>query len=298
MKFILSLAALLLIAPTVWGQQTLVKYDWRDLAQRGLLHGAAPILIDGREALKIENTNDTPLQLTLLNITNPPIKALLYALTGEVRYDSVHGDGFLEMWNYFPPEKPGLPEGEYFSRTLGESGDMGKISGTSDWRRFELPFDRAGTSKPPVRLQVNLILRGRGTVYLSPVKLVEFPGAKSSAWAAPGNAWWSDQMGGWWGGIGGSFIGCLGGLCGLLAGQGKARGFVTALLAILTGLGAALGITGITAIALHQSYAVWYPLILTSVVLLIICPVVWHQIRRRYEAMELRRMESIDASAA
>src|SRR5579859_187564 len=64
MKFILSLAGLLLIAPTTWGQQTLIKYDWQDLAQKGQLRGAVPVLIDGREALKIENTNDTPLQLT------------------------------------------------------------------------------------------------------------------------------------------------------------------------------------------------------------------------------------------
>ncbi len=298
MKFILSLAALLLIAPTTWSQQTLIKYDWQDLAQKGLPHGAVPVLIDGREALKIENTNDAPLQLTLLNVTNPPIKALLYALTGEVKYDSVHGDGFLEMWNYFPPEKPGLPEGEYFSRTLGESGEMGKISGTSDWRRFELPFNRTGTPKPPVRLQINLILRGHGTVYISPVKLVEFPGAKSSAWAAPGNAWWSDQTGNWLGGIGGSFSGCLLGLCGLLAGKGKARGFVTAVLVIFTSLGAAFGITGMTAIALHQPYAVWYPLILGAVILLISGLAGLHHFRKRYEALELRRMESIDASAA
>src|ERR1700722_4702230 len=98
MKLMLSLAALLLTAPTTWSQQILIKYDWQDLAQKGRLHGATPVVIDGREALKIENTNDAPLQLTLLTITNPPIKAFLYALTGEVKYDSVHGDGFLEMW--------------------------------------------------------------------------------------------------------------------------------------------------------------------------------------------------------
>jgi len=294
----LSLTALLLIAPTAWCQQTLIQYNWQDFAQKGRLHGAVPVTMDGHEALKIENTNDAPLQVTLLTITNPPVTAFLYGLTGEVRYDSVHGDGFLEMWNYFPPEKPGLPEGEYFSRTLGESGEMGKISGTSDWRRFELPFDRTGTSNPPVRLQINLILHGRGTVYLGPVKLVQFPGAKSSAWSVPNNAWWSDRTAGLLGGYGGGLVGCLGGLCGWLAARGKARGFVIAVLAILAGLGAVLGIVGVLAIALHQPYAVWYPPSLGAIILLAVCPANLRQFRRKYEELELRRMESIDASAA
>ncbi len=152
MKLTLSLAALLLTAANVHSQQTLIEYKWADIAQQGGWHGAVPVTINGREALKIENTNDAPLQITLLTITNPPVTAVLYELTGEVRYDSVQGDGFLEMWNYFPPAKSGAPEGQYFSRTLGESGEMGKISGTSDWRQFGLPFNRTGAAKPPSRL--------------------------------------------------------------------------------------------------------------------------------------------------
>jgi hypothetical protein len=298
MKLMLSLAASLFLVPAAWSQQMLIEYHWQDLAQNGLLRGATPATVDGREALKIDNTNDTPLQVTLLNITNPPITSVLYALTGEVRYDSVHGDGFLEMWNYFPPEKPGLPGGEYFSRTLGESGGMGKISGTSDWRRFELPFNRTGTSNAPVRLQVNLILRGRGAVYLGPVKLVQFQSSGAGAWRSPSNAWWSDQKAGLLGGIGGGLIGCLGSLCGWLAAKGKARNFVTAALLFLTAIGAMLGIAGIVALALHQPYGVWYPLILTAILLLSICPASLRQFRRKYQELELRRINSMDASTA
>src|SRR5260370_38705318 len=111
------------------------------------------------------------------------------------------------MWNHFRTAKPGSREEKYFSRTLGESGPMRKITGTSKWREFKLPFDRTGASNAPVRLQFNLVLRGRGTVYLSPVKLVEYPGAKSAE-----RAWWTDQAAGWWGGLGGGLIGCLGSL--------------------------------------------------------------------------------------
>src|SRR5258706_160420 len=79
--------------------------------------------------------------------------ATVYAIIGKIKYESVEGDGFLEMWNYFPPAKPGSPEEKYFSRTLGESGPMGKITGSSDWRVFKVPFNRTGTSNAPARLQ-------------------------------------------------------------------------------------------------------------------------------------------------
>jgi hypothetical protein len=296
MKPILGLITYMTFCTAAWSQQTLTEFKWNDLAQATLLHEAVPILLDGRSALKIENTNDTPLQLSLLTIAKPKISAQMYAVQGEVRYTGVHGDGFLEMWNYFPPVKPGLPEGEYFSRTLGESGEMGKISGTSDWRPFSLPFDSTGASGSPTRLQINLVLGGRGMVYLGPVKLVQYPGAKSAFHGGSANAWWSDNTAGLVDGLGGGIIGCLGGLIGVLCSMGKGRGFVIALLRILTGLGIILGVAGITALFQHQPYAVYYPLLLTAVLLLALCPGLLSTAGRRYQERELRRMQSLDAS--
>jgi hypothetical protein len=158
-------AALLLCAPGAEGQEVSGAYNWSSLARQGLLTASAMVVsLDGREAVKIENTNDAPWQVNLLTIANPAIIAQRYALTGTIRYEGVQGDGYLEMWNCFAPEKPGLTETKYFSRTLGGNGPMGKISGTSGWRDFELPFDRTGAANPPKRLEVNLVLPGRGTV--------------------------------------------------------------------------------------------------------------------------------------
>jgi hypothetical protein len=121
--------------------------------------------------LKIENTRDAPLGVFLFTIDNPPITAKGYALTGEIKYENVQGDGYLEMWNHFPPEK-------YFSRTLGPAGldPMSKITGTSNWRSFLLPFNRTGTTGAPARLEINILLPGRGVVFLGPMKLVQ-PGS-------------------------------------------------------------------------------------------------------------------------
>jgi hypothetical protein len=297
MKALPGLAALLLFTLSGSAQETVAEYNWNDLARKSLLHGATPVSIDGRAALKIENTNDTPLQISLLTIEKPGITAVTYALTGEVRYASVKGDGFLEMWNYYPSSKPGWPEEGYFSRTLGDSGPMGKITGTSDWRPFILPFDRTGTSNPPIRLQVNLILRGSGTVYLSPVKLVQYPNAKSGGAFAPGE-WWSNRTAGLVGGTGGAFIGCLGSLLGWLAWKGRARGFVTVSLVILTAFGGVLAVLGLVALAENQPYAVWFPLVVGAILLLGICPYRWRQYHRKYEELELRRISSLDASGA
>jgi hypothetical protein len=151
-----SIIAFLAFGQTGWSQKTLGEYDWKEVAQKFHLEGVSMTLEAGG-ALKIVFTNDT-MQATLLTITNPPISATVYAIIGKIKYESVEGDGFLEMWNYFPPAKPGSPGEKYFSRTLGDSGPMGKITGSSDWRVFKLPFDRAGA----VAIQSGAEGAGRG----------------------------------------------------------------------------------------------------------------------------------------
>jgi predicted Ser/Thr protein kinase len=151
------------------------EYDWQSLAASGKLMGGVPVKVDGRSALRIENTADAPLQLTLLKIEKPPITAMTYALIGEIKYESVQGAGYLEMWNYFPPLSPGNPEGQYFSRTLGAAGGgwTGQIAGTSSWRSFMLPFNCSGAKGSPTRLEFNIFLPGRGVVFVGPPKLTQ-----------------------------------------------------------------------------------------------------------------------------
>src|SRR5882724_3270893 len=116
------LLGLFLAASACYGQQTLREYDWQKLSTSGQIQGGTPVTIDGKSALKIASTNDAGLRVRLLRITNPPVTRMLYAITGEIKYEGVKGDGFLEMWNCYPPTKPGMIENQYFSRTLGESG--------------------------------------------------------------------------------------------------------------------------------------------------------------------------------
>jgi hypothetical protein len=221
---------------------------------------------------------------------------MLYAIAGEIKYEGVKGDGFLEMWNCYPPAKPGMFEKKYFSRTLDASGELGKITGTSGWRQFTLPFDRTGGTAKPTRLEINLILPGQGTVYLGPIKLVEYEGnlGLQKPRGAAG-AWWSDRAAGWIGGIGGSVLGCLGSILAVLAAKGRNRGFVVWTSVTLILMGVFSVIVGIAAVAVGQPYAVWFPLLLLGVLLLAILPLRLRQYQRGYEDLELRRMASMDA---
>ncbi len=276
------------------GQQTLADYDWGKQAEAGQSPAGKPTTVDGRLALKLSNTNDTPLQVQLLKINQPPISKKVYAIVGEIRYEGVRGDGYLEMWNCYPPPKPGMMEGRYFSRTLGESGPGGKIRGTSSWRAFMLPFDRTGTAATPVRLEINLYLPAQGTVYVGPLKLVEYAGSFVPAATSRAGAWWSDRRAGLIGGIGGATIGCLASLLALLASRGVARSLVLGMLQGLLGLGVAASIAGIVALCRQQPYGVWMPLLLAGVLLLAIIPHRLRQIHRQYAELELRRISSAD----
>jgi hypothetical protein len=139
------------------------------------------VTVDGRSALKIENTKDAPLHVRLLTIENPPVEAVRYAVSGEIRYENVQDKAYLEMWNEFP-------QGRFFSRTLGPpgAGAMSQLAGTSAWREFALPFDRTGTAGPPKRLELNLFMPGRGTVFVGQLRLTE-PGTPRGA-AGPKDA--------------------------------------------------------------------------------------------------------------
>ena len=287
----------LLLALTAAGQaqETLAQYDWQKPSVANPLTAGTVVQTDGRTALKVSNTNTSQRVTQLLKISAPPVTKRTYALVGEVRYEGVQGDGFLELWNYFPPRNPGGMEGQYFSRTLGKTGEMGKLTGSSGWRKFRLPFDSTGASNAPARLEFNLILPGPGTVFLGPVKLVQYNGGLSGAWTARG-AWWSDRRAGLVGGIGGATVGCLAGLLGWMASRGKCRGFVTGMLVMLIGIGGAATLLGLVALTLRQPYAVWFPCLLVGALLLLILPFRLRQFQRHYEELELRRMVSLDAA--
>ena len=108
----------------------------------------------------------------VIELDKPAITASRYLVKGWVRYTGVIGDGYIEMLNRFG-------ENEYFSRTMGESGPMGKLTGDGGWRVFTLPFN-AEPGQRPDRIAVNVVLPGEGKVMLTDVRLVQFGGAPTT----------------------------------------------------------------------------------------------------------------------
>ena len=153
-----------------------MKITWSKLAEAKELDKNSSLdTVDKETVLKIVREASTPQLIPVVTLKEPKIKEKAYVLKGRVRVEGIVGDGFIEMWNHFPAPKPGA----YFSRTMAETGPMGKLRGTAPWREFTLPFMISDESFPaPNKLQVNVFLPDKGTVWFSDLTLEEMPLAK------------------------------------------------------------------------------------------------------------------------
>jgi hypothetical protein len=285
---LLLLTAIIFTAAARADEQVISTFSWKELADAGKLT-AGTITGAPDNALKVENPGPRAMSATVLTIVQPKITTDFYAVTGDMRYDNVEGDGFLEMWSHFGETAA------YFSRTLGITGPMAKLTGTSDWRTFTLPFNAKGASSRPSKLVVNVQLPAKGSVFLRNLKLVQSTGFGGAATQTGGS--WSDRTAGIIGGVGGALIGCLGALIEWLAVRGKAQRFVVNAVRVLIGAGVAFLLGGLVAVALRQPYELWYALLLLGVLVVVIFPFRLRRYQNRYREFELRRMTSMDATA-
>ena len=113
--------------------------------------------------------------------------------------------------------------------------------------------------------------------------------------AANADEWWSARSAGWIGAIGGTGGGLLGAVFGIMAGFGIARQFVLNSILALTGLGVAILLAGIVALALAQPYHVYYPLLLFGGILALVFGVNYPHLKRRHAELELQKMAAMDS---
>ncbi|NIS91473.1 MAG: hypothetical protein GTN98_15635 [Woeseiaceae bacterium] len=231
-------------------------------------------------------------QQLLLELPDPGITLPVYALKGMVRYDGVEGDGFLQLDNHFGEA------GTFFSKSLAPAGPLGKLSGSSDWRPFVLPFyansgGQADSAAPlPDKLTLSLVLPGAGSVSIRDVGLYQYASGEDPLQAA--GQWFDDRSAALFGAIGGSLIGLWGALIGILAARGKARHFVLGSANVLLVIGIASFAGGILAVATAQPYAVYYPLLLIGIILAVVFGKLRGNLSARYEQLELKKMQSMD----
>lgn len=115
----------------------------------------------------------------IATIYSPGLGRQSYALVGEVRHENVGGVAYLESWT-------GIGSGKAFSRTLGESGPMGRLHGTSAWREFMLPMNMMGAAGPVTHIEFNANLPDGGTVWVRNLRLVPLPLAVGEMWLRSG----------------------------------------------------------------------------------------------------------------
>jgi hypothetical protein len=284
MRCFIAVLALVLCTGVVLAEEVIEEFSWSRLEAEGRL-------MDGKVAsgrLLVDNQKGSwPVYTSVLTIDRPKITAPTYALRGEVRYENVEG-GYLHMRSHFPDGSA------YDTQTQAAMGMLQGLRGSSDWRPFLLPFYLKDDPRRPSKLVLSVVLWGKGKVELGTLRLVQY--GKGEDPFASTTSWWTDRTGGLIGGIVGGLFGCLGALIGVLAGRGKARAFVLGALKATAVIGlAALIVAGI-ALWKSQPYAVWYAPLLLGVLLTVLPLGLLRTVRKRYEQLELRKIEAMDKS--
>ena len=285
------LTSLALLAGQISAQNTLREITPQEILKANEQIGGKLLPCDdagGGQMLKVHVAAKQPYIIPLITIEDPRITAATYAIEGRVRHEDVEGKGYLEMWNHFPKGA------RYFTRALAPRGPLKALKGASPWRRFVLPFHIKGNDARPEKLVLNLVLPAGGTVYLSSMQLIEYPEG-TDPMAARGQ-WWSDRVGGIIGAFIGVIGGCLGALVGGLSARGKGMRFVMPAMTASAAVGVVLLALGLVALLSEQPYGVWYPPLLGGVILTIVMGSLRPVIRKRYQALELRRMDAMDAT--
>jgi len=287
MTRIALLLSLLVCLRTQAAEEVLQEVSWATLKADGKLAAGEVLAPDATlkaEPLKVVNETSEPKTVNVLTLEKPGITKPHYVLSGQVRYEAVEGKAYLEMWSHFADGSA------FFTRTLAQSGPLQAVSGTSGWRPVRLYFDASGAKAAATKLVLNVVLPGKGTVYLSPFKLTQQDTAVQDA-----GAWWGDRGGGILGGILGTLLGLIGAAIGILSSQGKARGLVTGTLKATLACGVVLLIAGSVALWQAQPYAVYYPLVLLGLLATVLPAAMLPVVRKRYEDIELRKMQARDA---
>jgi hypothetical protein len=215
----------------------------------------------------------------LIDCDVPRFASPTYMVCGRVKYEDVEGDGYLELLSSF------ADNGTYFTRGLADWGAMQKLHGTSGWRDFELPF-HADPGMELKHLTLNVVLPGGGKVTVAqPLTVVRIDTS---------HQWWTESQGGLVGGGMGTLFGILGATIGLAASWGKSRRWAIILCCVGLAISGVSLILSLIALATHQPYHVYYPLLLIGIIGLGVLGFNLRQIIRRFQDDELRRMTAAD----
>lgn len=160
MKTVVICMAILILSAGMAPAQVLKKLSLEDVSiVSPKIEKDAITKSEGKNSIKITTT--WPTTVTLSEITGPDIEnaKLIYKAKLKSELDGV---AFLEMWAH-------VGGGQYFSRGLNDT-----VKGKSDWKTVQTPFLFQRGQKPD-KVTLNLVINGRGTVWIDDVMIVKEP---------------------------------------------------------------------------------------------------------------------------
>ena len=138
----------------------LKKLSLDDIATLGLkIENDAGVKVEGNGSIKISTLWPTTVclgEVTGLDIENAK---LIYKADVKSHLD---GSALLEMWVH-------VGGGQYFSRGLNST-----VTGNSDWKSMQTPF-MLQKGQNPDRVTLNLVIKGKGTVWIDNIVLSKEP---------------------------------------------------------------------------------------------------------------------------
>jgi len=116
---------------------------------------------DNRGSLRIDAPS--PMTVRLYEVKDIDVDRARLTYQAKIKTQDFQGKVYLEMWCAF------TGKGEYFSRALETP-----VTGTTDWVTQETPFFLKKGQKPDI-VRLNLVVDGKGTVWIDDVKLIRGP---------------------------------------------------------------------------------------------------------------------------
>ncbi|HSG30395.1 MAG TPA: hypothetical protein VLB82_02510 [Thermodesulfobacteriota bacterium] len=106
---------------------------------------------------------ETPTIIKLFETGDIDIEKAKLIYRADIKTDNVAGSVYLLMWCVFNDK------GEYFSRALHDP-----LTGTTDWKVQQTPFFLQDGENPD-NIKLNLVINGKGTVWIDNIKLLKAP---------------------------------------------------------------------------------------------------------------------------
>jgi len=113
---------------------------------------------DGNGSVRIQFKENSSIQL--FNIENPSLDDCKLIYRARLKANNLNGRAYLEMLCFFKGQ------GEFFSRGLNSP-----LKGTTDWTTEETYFFLQRGQRPD-RIKLNLVVEGKGTVWVDDISLL------------------------------------------------------------------------------------------------------------------------------